>query len=122
MKKKGKSGFLGSDFGLVDRAPRRAPLRRGTDRGRSGPRPPSASGVWTARRASKFLTPAFFLHLAAYVGGIALVVLGLYGGGSTLSRRGTSDEILNDLLSIFLGFFLIFLANHEKAVAKKPEM
>lgn len=119
-----KSKILGSDFGLSSKSTRRRPsARRAPSRSSIGrSRPPSASGVWTTRRASKFLTPAFFLHMAAYVGGIALVVLGIYGGGSTLSRRGTSDEILNDLLFIFFGFFLIFLANHEKAVAKKPEI
>jgi len=61
----------------------------------------------------------FIGRFLLYTAGFALLLWGLYGGSVILAHRGGGLDIINCLLAVFGGSFLVFLANHDQAVSRR---
>jgi hypothetical protein len=53
-----------------------------------------------------------------YLVGTALFLIGVSNAIGILSLRGSQFSLVNNLLLVFTGCFLVFLANHEQAVER----
>ena len=76
----------------------------------------------TVRRSSKYRMWPFLGRAFLYLLGFSLLLWGLYDGSIVLAHRGDGLDIINCLLAVFGGSFLIFLANHDDAVRQKDRV
>ena len=75
--------------------------------------------VPSVRRSSRYKMLPLLGKTALYATGFALLLWGLHGGSMVLAHRGAGLDIINCLLAVFGGSFLVFLANHDQAVRRK---
>jgi len=57
-------------------------------------------------------------RVAAYIAGGAFLLYGGLNTGGILTLRGSQVSLVNNLLLVFTGCFLVFLASHERAVER----
>jgi hypothetical protein len=78
----------------------------------------AASGIRPMSAAHRLFTPGRLVRACTFLAGAVAASWGLYRVAVTVLERGGSDELVSGLIWVFLGAFLVFLAGHEKAVAK----
>ncbi len=83
------------------------------------------SGIWK-RRSLLSRSRMVYIRTRAkngvmYMIGGLMLGAGLYGGGEALVSRSASFDLINNLLLVFTGCFLVFLASHEDAIAAGGE-
>ena len=76
----------------------------------------------SVRRSSRYRMVPFIGRFLLYFAGFSLLLWGLYGGSIVLAHRGGGLDIINCLLAVFGGSFLVFLANHDQAVSRKASL
>ena len=75
----------------------------------------------SVRRSRKVFLLSSAGRMVVYAIGFLFLLWGLHRSSIIIVHKGDGLDMLNALLAVFGGFFLVFLANHDEAVMRKRD-